>query len=163
MTMTAVPLTTERLRMYLDTTREDLFEAIRGLTEEQMRRRPGEGQWSVAELLAHLPVSERHIIAQARAVCTQRDTTIEFLSDQERAEAAARGRRLPPPALIHDMVAARWETTSFLVGLRPREMSRCGRHEKLGKLTVLQVLGAISYHEREHVGQVRAVRQALEM
>ncbi len=161
MTKIATSLTKERLREYLDTTRQHLFEAISGLTEEQMRRRPGEGQWSVAEVLAHLPVSERHIAAQARAVCARPGAAIEFLGEAERAEAAARGWRLPPPALIHDLVAARWETTSFLDSLCAHELSLSGRHESLGEMTVLQVLGAISYHEREHVGQVRAIRQAL--
>jgi uncharacterized damage-inducible protein DinB len=46
----------EEIRHRLEKTRTKLFEAIRGLTEEQMRRRPGPGRWSVAEIMAHLPV-----------------------------------------------------------------------------------------------------------
>lgn len=161
MTRAASALTKEALREYLDGTRQQLFESISGLTEEQMRRRPGEGQWSVAEVLGHLPVSERRIAGQAQAVRSRQSTVIEFLSEDERARAAQRGLRLPAPALIHDLVAARWETISFADSLSEDDMSRAGQHSELGTLTVLQVLGAISYHERDHVGQVHAIRQAL--
>ena len=161
MTKTAASLTKARLRERLDTARQHLFDAVSGLTEEQMRRRPGEGRWSVAEVLAHLPVSERRLAAGARAVCAQPGATIEALSNEETSEAAARGRRLPPPALIHDLVAARWETTDFLDSLRVPEMARSGRHPELGAMTVAQVLEAISDQELEQVGQIRSIRRAL--
>jgi len=163
MTGTASAPTKDRLREDLDATRQRLFEAISGLTEEQMRRRPDDGQWSVAEVLAHLPVCERRLSAQARAVSVRPGASIEFLSEEERAESAGRGRRLPVPALIHDLVAARWETTSFLGSLRAGEMSRSGYHQELGRMSVAQVLGVIASHEGGHVAQIRTVRQALGM
>ena len=161
MSRTATVLSKARLRQHLDAARQRLFESITGLTEEQMRRRPDEGEWSVAEVLAYLPVSERRLTAQARALCTQPGNTVEPLSEEERTEGAARGRRLPPPALIHDLVAARWETTSFLEGLGAHEMSRSGRHPDLGELTVARTLDAISARETELVAQIGSIRRAL--
>ena len=150
----------EIIRHY-DRTRRRLFDAVTGLTEEQMRRRPTSEEWSVAEILAHLPVSERRIRLQASTVCQRPGSEVTFLSEPEREEAAARAMELPPPALIHDLVAARRETLQFLEGLAPSEFAKRGRHPQLGEMTVDLILGAISYHEREHAEQIERLREKL--
>lgn len=144
---------------HYDRIRRRLFDAITGMTEEQMRRRPSPDEWSVVEILAHLPASERRIRQQAGAVCRSEGSEITFLSEAERQEAAARGTELPPPAIIHDLVAARRETVQFLEGLKPDEFAKRGRHHQFGEMTVDLILGAISFHEREHAEQIERLKE----
>jgi uncharacterized damage-inducible protein DinB len=154
-------MTKDEIIRYYERTRQQLFDAITGLTEEQMRRRPGPEGWSTVEVLAHLPASERRIRLQASAACRSTGSEIAFLSEPERQEAAARGLALPAPAIIHDLIAARRETVEFLKSLPPDDLAKRGRHPQFGEMTVDRILGAISYHEREHVEQIRSLRQKL--
>jgi hypothetical protein len=154
-------MTKDEIIRYYERTRQQLFDAITGLTEEQMRRRPEPEEWSASEALAHLPVSERRIRLQAQIACRRTGSEITFLSELERQEAAARGMILPPPAIIHDLVAARRDTVDFLESLAPGDLAKRGRHPQFGEMTVDLILGAISYHEREHVEQIRSLRQKL--
>jgi hypothetical protein len=151
----------EEIRRGLEKARTRLFEAIGGLTEEQMRHRPGPGRWSVAEVMAHLPVWERQVLRQADSLRRMAGLPVVFPSQAEREEAAGRGRRLPPPGIIHDLVAARWETLTFLERLTARELDRRGRHQGQGDLTVACMLTAIAEYEEEQVARIQRLREEM--
>lgn len=151
----------QEIRRRLERARAALLEAVTGLTEEQMRRRPGEGGWSVAEVMAHLPVWERRMLSEADSLRRMAGQRIAPLSQAEREEAAGRGRLLPPPAIIHDLVAARWDTLRFLDRLPARDLGRLGRHEEWGDLTIAQLLTMIAAYEEDQATEVRRVREEL--
>jgi hypothetical protein len=148
----------EEIRRRLEKARARLFGAIGGLTEEQMRRRPGPGRWSVAEVMAHLPVWERQVLRQADSLRQMAGLTVVFPSQAEREEAAGRGRRLPPPGIVHDLVAARWETLTFLERLTARELDRRGHDQGEGDLTVAGLLGVVAEYEEEQVARIQRLR-----
>ena len=87
----------ERIRRALESARPTLFEAIAGLTEEQMRRRPGPGRWSVAEVMAHLPVWEAHVLREAGSLREEAGRAITFPSQSERGEASGWRTAIPSP------------------------------------------------------------------
>ena len=147
------------IRRRLERARTKLFEAVTGLTEEQMRRRPGHGDWSVAEVMAHLPVWERRMLSEADALRQTAGRRITLLSQAEREEAAGRGRLLPPPGIVHDLVAARWDTLRFLERLPARDLGRSGHHEEWGDLTVAQLLTIIATCEEGQAAEIRRVRE----
>jgi hypothetical protein len=149
------------IRRRLEEARSKLFEAITGLTEEQMRRRPGPGRWSVAEIMAHLPVWERQLLRQADSLRGATGRTVTFPSQAEREEAAGRGQRLPPPGIVHDLVAARWNTLSFLEQLSARDLNQRGYSDERGDLTVAQILVIIAEHEEEQAAQIQQLREEL--
>lgn len=149
------------IRLRLERARAELFEAVTGLTEEQMRRRPGHGGWSVAEVMAHLPVWERRILGEADVLRKTAGGRITFLSQAEREEAASRGWLLPPPGIVHDLIAARWHTLRFLKRLSARDLGRSGRHEERGDLTVAQLLTTIATYEGDQAAEIRRVRREL--
>ena len=151
----------EGIRHRLEQARTKLFEAIGGLTEEQMRRRPGPGRWSVAEVMAHLPVWERQVLAQADSLRQTAHRTVILPSQAEQEEAAGRGRRLPPPGIVHDLVAARWDTLTFLERLTTRDLARRGRHQEEGDLTLARVLTTIAEYEEEQASRIQRLREEL--
>jgi len=161
LTRTRVGKTKEEIGRKLERARISLFEAITGLTEEQMRRRPGHGDWSVAEVMAHLPVWERRMLIEADALRQTGGGRITFPSQAEREEAADRGRLLPPPGIVHDLIAARWDTLRFLERLPARDLGRSGRHEERGDLTVAQLLTIIATYEEGEAAEIRRVREEL--
>ena len=151
----------EEIRRRLEKARAKLFEAIGGLTEEQMRRRPGPGRWSVAEVMAHLPVWERQVLRQADSLRQVAGRSVVLPSQADREEAAGRGRRLPPPGIVHDLVAARWDTLSFLERLTARDLDRRGRHQEQGDLTLARVLTTIAEYEEEQASWILRLREEL--
>ncbi len=151
----------EEIRRRLEKTRTRLFEAIGGLTEEQMRRRPSPGRWSVAEVMAHLPVWERQVLRQADSLRQMARRTVVLPSQAEREEAAGRGRRLPPPGIVHDLVAARWDTLTFLERLTTRDLDRCPGPQEQGDLTLARVLTTIAEYEEEQASRIQRLREEL--
>jgi len=151
----------EEIGSRLGRARAGLFQAIGGLTEEQMRRRPGPDSWSVAEVMAHLPVWERQVLRQADSLRKTAGQSVVFPSQAEQEEAAGRGRRLPPPGIVHDLVAARWETRAFLERLTARELDRRGRSQAADDLTVAQLLTAIAEYEEEQVVRIQRLREEM--
>ena len=107
--------------------RERLLEAIRGVTEEQFKRRPAEGGWCIAEVLAHQLASEK--LRAERVRLALRQDGIEITpSDPEAHEAQARaGRIAPVPQLIHGLLAARREIEGLLTRSRARRTGSSDR------------------------------------
>jgi hypothetical protein len=149
------------IRGRLEETRGKLLSAIGGLTEEQMRRRPGPGRWSVAEVMAHLPVWERHMLRQADLLRQDAGRTVDLPSQAERDRAAARGRHLPPPGIVHDLVGARWDTLTFLERLTAGDLDRPGVRSEQDALTPTRVLSAIADYEQEQASRIRRLREDL--
>jgi len=156
-------MTKEELRRRLDETRKQLLDAISQLTEEQMYRRVETGEWSVAEILAHLPNAERWLRSQAEAVRQREGARIRFLSEQERQESAGQALRMVPPQIIHDLIGARWQTTKFLDSLTAADLDKAGVHSQIGAMTVAAIIEAIGRHEGDHTRQVLRLRQKMEV
>jgi len=156
-------MTKEELRRRLDETRKQLLDAISQLTEEQMCRRVETGEWSVAEILAHLPNAERWLRSQAEAVREKEGTRIRFLSEQERQESAGQAHRMVPPQIIHDLIGTRWQTTKFLDSLTAAELDKAGVHSQIGAMTIAAIIEVIGRHEGDHTRQVLRLRQKMEV
>jgi uncharacterized damage-inducible protein DinB len=156
-------MTKEELRRRLDETRKQLLDAISQLTEEQMYRRVETGEWSVAEILAHLPNAERWLRSQAEAVRQREGARIRFLSEQERQESAGQAHRMVPPQIIHDLIGARWQTTKFLDSLTAADLDKTGVHSQIGAMTIAAIIEVIGRHEADHTRQVLRLRQKMEV
>jgi len=156
-------MTKEELRRRLDETRKQLLDAISQLTEEQMYRRVETGEWSVAEILAHLPNAERWLRSQAEAIRQREGARIRFLSEQERQESAGQARRMVPPQIIHDLIGARWQTRKFLDSLTAADLDKTGAHSQIGAMTIAAIIEVIGRHEADHTRQVLRLRQKMEV
>jgi len=156
-------MTKEELQRRLDETRKQLLDAISQLTEEQMYRRVETGEWSVAEILAHLPNAEQWLRSQAETVRQREGARIRFLSEQERQESAGQAHRMVPPQIIHDLIGARWQTTKLLDSLTAAELDKAGVHSQIGAMTVAAIIETISRHEGDHTRQVLRLRQKMEV
>lgn len=155
-------MTKDELRRYLDENRKGLLDSIAHLTEEQMCRRVEPGEWSVAEILAHLPVAERHILGQAMAVHSAGAESMAFLTPEKRHESAARAHEMAPPQMVNDMMDARRQTLTFLDSLAEADLDKSASNAEYGTLTLGQIIGAISYHERDHRRQIQRLREKIE-
>lgn len=142
----------------LRTSRERLLSVVAGVTEEQFKRRPAvdyeaqAGEWSIAEVLAHLLASETRHGARLEALRSGEQSTIPLLDEEARNAEARQGRAVPVPQIIHGLLAAR----------RHIERLLAERQVDAASDAVQQLVGEdVVQHEAAHTSQIEAVKAAL--
>jgi uncharacterized damage-inducible protein DinB len=145
----------------LEESRSQLFEAIRGFTEEQFRARPEGESWSASEVMMHLLASEQRMRDCVRQALGQPVAAPPALSEAERRAEAEAGRQAPAPQLVHGLLGSRRETVLLIESLRPEDLSRPASHPDLGTISVERVLRRIAEHETGHCRQIEAIKQGL--
>ncbi len=134
------------------------MDAIGGLDEEGFRLRPREGEWTAAEVLTHILMTEHVFADRARAVLAQDGLLVASITDQERSEQARSAQRMPVPQIVHGLLAQRRDVLGLLEPLSPQQLRRPFRHERRGELAAGWLFQRIAEHEEEHAGQIRAQR-----
>jgi len=127
----ATPQDKERALKYLESTRQGVEEAVKGLSEAQLKFKPAPDRWSVAETLEHIVLVENFIlqntqekIMKAPAGAADRDTAkidafvLAAIPDrshkaQAPPEASPTGRWSPAETLDH-FEKTRAKTIAFL-------------------------------------------------
>jgi uncharacterized damage-inducible protein DinB len=130
----------------------------RDLSAERLRRRPGEGEWSMKEVMAHLLKVERDLFLPRlrRMVEEERPRFEPFDPD---AWAAERDHREGDFAAdLAAFQAARQETRAFLRSLPPEAADRIGLSGGFGPLTFGMYATHIVDHDIEHLAQLEACR-----
>lgn len=140
--------------------REALFTSITGLTEEQFRRRPGNGNWSIVEILAHVAAARRRAYAQVCRLLSDPGCVLPVLTDEERQREAGLGRRLPPPQIIHDLIGSYRRITELLAELREDDIHRSGFDSDGRPVSIQVILSELAAHEIEHAAQICALKAA---
>jgi hypothetical protein len=165
----------------LDKTRERLHRHVENLTPEQEAYKPEPGRWSIAELVEHIAVSERRMVAlfkkafeRAAAEGLRRAEGAPFapVSLEHLAERGRQKFEAPEPLRpignmpVADSLARLAQTSAELRELRPSfEAFDCRAikfpHQSLGTLDLYEWLAFSGAHEARHVAQIKALRAEL--
>ena len=162
----------EPILSLLQGSRHRFVAAAREVPVDKWRSSPGEGRWSPAEVVAHVTMVERAIVAGAKKVLQAPPKPVPLRKRLHLpvALAAWRGakRRTPiplDPSFVTDrpealglLTTAREETLSFIataqnIDLKPYRFP----HPFLGSLNVYDWFRLIAYHELRHAQQIREV------
>jgi hypothetical protein len=131
------------------------------LTEEVARRAPQQGEWSPAQILAHLRASDAIMAPRIIRVLVRAEPPL--IGYDERVWAAVTARaQLPVGTQLTAFEAHRAELIGVLRSLAPAEWERAGQHETRGRLTVAHIASDVAEHEQEHEAQMAAAVQALQ-
>jgi uncharacterized damage-inducible protein DinB len=158
-------MTVSQLHTDLQGSRERLFELIRGLGEEQFRFVPEGAQWSIATHLAHLLRVERLFAERARRALEEDEpymASTRVQNDEEPGNAL----RLAVPQIIHGMQASRRDLERVLDACAgaadpAAALGRAIVHERIGRMTVKDIMVKMAGHEAEHADEVAGLaRQA---
>jgi hypothetical protein len=143
----------------LEATLREVQEQTSDLPDELVGRRPEPGEWSVAELLAHLWDSELVYGYRARAILTQ-DRPALAAYDQE---AWATLPRPPFPQLLAGLVALGTGNLALIGGTPLVRWERAGMHQERGETSFQVLTQEIAGHARAHLLQleqtIAAIRQ----
>lgn len=153
-------MTVTRLRSELQGSRDALFAAIRGLSEEQFRYAPAGDGWSVAAHLAHLLRIERVFSERAHAAIVE-DEPYVASTRVANDDDPGLSQKLAVPQIIHGMLNARRELVDVLSDGGEAVLDRSILHERIGRMSVREIAVKMAEHEREHAAEVvKLVRQA---
>jgi uncharacterized damage-inducible protein DinB len=125
--------------------------------EQLLQRRPASGEWSAADCLNHLLVTERVVFGQRlRAILEGRDLAA-FDPQSPRQPEPER----TPREMAQALTAERAANLSVLRGLTPADLDRTGRHPQYGMLALHVVLNTWAAHDLQHTVQAEeALMQA---
>jgi uncharacterized damage-inducible protein DinB len=151
--------TTDQLRAGLRENRERLFSAISGLTEEQFRHTADSASWNIAAHLSHLLRIER-VFAERGALALREDEPFCASTAVANDDDPALAQHLAVPQIIHGLQASRRDIESLL-DAGDAALTRSILHERIGRMSVGQIVTKMADHEREHTVEIASLaRQA---
>jgi uncharacterized damage-inducible protein DinB len=117
---------------------------------------PPEGEWSAAQVLAHMAATERLWLGRVNALISERDPLLrppgpELAAHQESLMSSSADDNLAT------FNAARGETVSLLMGLSLVDWDRSGTHATRGQMSIADVIESVVDHDAEHLSQLEAL------
>jgi hypothetical protein len=156
----------------LEQSRDYFLEALTGVSEEQAKRKPASGGWSVLECVEHVGLSEARMLGwlqnpvaeEAPAQDKEKEAAIAA-----RASSRANKVEAPEPArptgrfatlaeAVAQFNAGRANSIAFAGEKGAAIYSVAGRHPFFGLLNGAEVLVLIANHTRRHADQIREVK-----
>ncbi|HVQ76279.1 MAG TPA: DinB family protein [Candidatus Binatia bacterium] len=135
-------------------TAADIAAAIKGASDAQLSRRPDERNWSGKEVVCHMRDTEESFMQRLQLVMAMDDP--KFLPvEPDRWAAERQYARNDTGEALDAFRVRREESLRFLRELRPEQWERGGRHATRGLMTIRDFVGLISWHDDNHLDQLR--------
>jgi hypothetical protein len=134
-------------------------EALAGAKDEELDTAPGEGKWTVRQIVHHLGDSEMTSAVRLRLLIASPNPAITGYDQEEFATKLYYSDR-PIEASLDAFNAARRSTAEILDRLSEAEWLKEGTHTEHGRYTVLKWLEIYSTHAHAHADQILAARDA---
>ncbi|MFN2545137.1 MAG: DinB family protein [Actinomycetota bacterium] len=146
-------------------TREDLVQryregpgiveqAVAGLSDEELDRRPADGGWSPREVVNHLADSEMTSAIRVRKLLAEDSPTLQGYDEEEFARRLYYAVRPIGPSLA-TLRGVREATATILENLDEDGWRRAGTHEESGAYSVTTWLDIYAAHAHDHAEQIR--------
>lgn len=123
---------------------------IAPLSEEQQRRQPQPGKWSVHENIAHLVSYQPQFLNRLQRILDTPDPLFErYVGDDDpnflywRKQSAA--------TLLEELESERQQLIQLLQGLTAEQLQRTGTHMTYGRLTIPDWTEFFLLHEAHHL------------
>lgn len=130
---------------------------VEGLSEGQLRFRPGDGEWSIKEVCGHLrdfaEINDRRLHRMA----TQERPLLHGY-DQEQLVRERNPQEVEIGTILEELLAHRLRTVALLSELVHANWARQGRHMETGAISIRQFTERIIAHEEMHLEHIRALK-----
>ncbi|MBF6589370.1 MAG: DinB family protein [Ktedonobacterales bacterium] len=141
---------TQEVLTRLETAPGRIAAAVAGWDGARLRAAPAAGEWSAAEILAHLRASDDILAYRAYMLLARDQPPLSLFDERRWAEVAGYAQ-----SDFHQSLAAFTLRRAELVRMRaaapPEAWARTGMHESRGPITLLEVLRVLADHEEEHL------------
>jgi hypothetical protein len=131
---------------------------VRGLSEEELRFRPGDGQWSLKEVIGHLRDFAEIDHDRLCRMITQENPRLPGY-DQETLVRGRNYQEADLQAVLDELASFRAQTVRALTELVDASWSRTGRHLERGIFSIRQFVEQLVRHEALHLEHIRTLKQ----
>ena len=144
----------------LEAGRRELLEACLGLTDAAIRQRPSADDWSVLEVLAHLPDASRGWLESVERMRTEANPTLARFDAAARKTDHAEVNTWPDERVFADLREVHAATLAYVQGLSDGDLQRPAVGMR-GPVTVRELISRYAGHDTNHANQIREIRKAL--
>lgn len=130
--------------------------AVARLSDTDKHLTPSNGEWSAAEILAHLRASDDILGHRLYAILTRDHPVLPAYDERRWAEIACYAQADFELSLKAFMLR-RAELVSMLRQVAIKDWQRLGIHEEKGAVSLFQVVTALMEHEEQHCAQLEAL------
>jgi hypothetical protein len=159
---------TKRIRGYVEgkdplkiqkSTAKRLQKLIKPLSKKQLKRRPGPGQWSIAEILAHLSDAEVVGSWRMRLILGSSGLPVQAYDQEVWAKTFNYADRDPKESLKVFRVL-RENNLAMLKRVPSQRWENHGMHAERGKETISRIVEMFAGHDLNHLRQVEKIAKA---
>jgi hypothetical protein len=133
-------------------------DALKGITAEELGFRPAPNKWSPREIVHHLADSEMTSAIRLRKLLVETNTQIQGYDQEEFARKLHYGERPIEPSLMA-LQAARATTAQLLDLMSEEDWKRAGTHSESGAYSAEGWLEIYAVHAHNHADQIRRARK----
>jgi hypothetical protein len=155
-----VPLTPTQVAVLLRAARDHIATELVALGDDWARWRPAPGEWSANECLGHIIEADRRGFGGRIGRILETDGIAEQGWDQIAVAAERRDNDRMVAGILGEFVAGRDAAIAVVEAIRPDELDRFAIHERVGRVTVQDLLHEWVFHDRNHLRQILANTQA---
>ena len=137
-----------------------LARALRRVPRRLLARRPGRGEWAVAEVMSHLADAEIALAFRIRKIAAEPGSTLAAW-DQDRWAEGGGYRRTPLREALATYATLRRSNLAYVGRLGAATRRQHGRHPEYGRLTIPQLLAHWAEHDLNHLEQIQAAHRRL--
>ncbi len=135
-------------------------EAVKGLSDDQLRTPYRDGGWTVAQVIHHLADSHMNAYIRMRLAMTEEHPTIKPYDQDAWARLADAGAtQLAPSLAILRGLHRRW--AALLKAIPAKAWGRTALHPDRGDMTLDDFLVLYAEHGEKHVGQILGLRRRM--
>ena len=143
----------------LASTTEKLEREIASLSLPEMKKRPTANKWSVQEVLAHLDDVEEIGMRARVAAMIEADNPILPSIDQEKRAVDMKYNRKNPLESLASLARQRQANVKWLKKLKPAQLKRGGTHQKVGAISVEELVTEWAFHDLGHIRQILEIKR----
>jgi uncharacterized damage-inducible protein DinB len=133
-----------------------LAELIGNVSDARLTERPGEGKWSIGEILAHLAEDEIATAWRYRQMVEHSGVELAGFDQDMWAQIGNYGGRVPEESL-ELFTLLRGANLAFLRGLSAEQWDCFGIHAERGRISVRDLAAHMVGHDANHVEQIRRI------
>lgn len=152
--------------------REELWEVIKGLTDEQINKVVEEGKWTIAQVLEHLYLTEKIVVRSfSEAQQTTEENPVKLRKvhlTTDRSQKVNAPKFLVPSneqqtlgELKEKLKKSRESLEKFIKEVSEEDLNgKFMPHPFFEKLSLNQWVEFLAYHEKRHIAQIEELKEA---
>jgi hypothetical protein len=153
-------LNTSQIATLLESVRSAVTAELGALPEAVLAWHPAPGEWCAKECVGHIVEAERRgFNGRIRTILAESEPQLPGW-DQQAVERERNDCERSLAEVLTEFTTIRDDSVQLVRSLTPADLERGGTHEKVGYVTVRNLLHEWMHHDRNHLRQLQANVQA---